>query len=249
MSYSVELTDRDVKLISFLRQQGVATSDQLIAMFFTSSGSFRGRIARLIKVGIIEAVPLISGVAAVPSRMIELRNILQERGRRWQQIRLYRLTSDVTGEQGSSVQMGLSEPIFWQHQFGLTEIQNLLRRYLPEGILLSDPEVKREWSRYKFGSNVPIPDLVWRNDEVEIAFEFERTNKGDNKYWDRMSKYHRSKYVRVLYVANTDRIAATLIKCAERFPNVGVTTRSDLEKVYIGIEGYQKIQKFLAVIK
>lgn len=244
MRSGIELTERDIQILSFLKEQGVATSEQLTLKFFNSSSAFRVRVGKLIKSGLIEAVPLLSGIHHVPSRMAELRSRFSELGKRWQQTKIYRLSKQIYGKSHAQP-TGLGEPIFWQHQLGLNEIRNYFEYILRDGVFISDPESKREWARYKFGSNVPIPDLVWRKESTELAFEYERTNKGEERYSNRMISYQRSNYKRVLFVANTDEIAEVLMRWAMRFPKIGVSMRSHLQKVYIGASGYLSTTEFL----
>lgn len=248
MKNSINLTNRDMSLLGFLKEQGVATSSQLTEAYFGSYGAFRKRISFLIKGGLVESVMLKSGVHFVPSRMIEIRKSLSDEGRSWQHVRLYKLSKSIGGI-GRSNDSPLSEPIFWQHQLSLNEVRAKLSSVLSGGVFISDPESKAEWARMYVGSDVPIPDLVWRKGKVEFAVEFERTNKGEMRYFQRMAKYHRSRYSRVLYVANTDDIYTVLGRCALRFPNIGVTSRSNLSKVFNGLNGIVRVEEFLREVK
>ena len=246
MKYGIELTERDIKLLAYLKEQGVATSEQLTSAYFSSIGYFRKRISRLIRVGLIESVPLSAGIDLVPSKMLEARQSFAAKGMRWQKIRLYRLAKDSSGGK-SNFRSPLGEPIFWQHQLGLNDVRSHLSKILIGGIFLSDPEIKSEWAKFKFGSDIPIPDLVWKCGGIQFAIEYERTNKGEMKYFDRMARYQRSHYDRVLYVANSDDISDLLQKCSFRFPKVGITTRSSFDKVYLGVSGITHLSGFLNV--
>ena len=246
MKYGLELTQRDIKLLTYLKEQGVATADQITSDFFGTYGAFQKRVSYLIRSGLVESVPLSRGISCVPSRMIELRQNLSDRGKCWQKVKLYRLSKNISGK-GSQFESPLSEPIYWQHQLGLNEIRAHLSKILSNGIFISDPESKAEWARFKFGSDIPIPDLVWRRDKIEFAIEYERTNKGEMKYFDRMARYSRSQYQRILFVANTDDIEDLLRKCSFRFPKVGITSKSSFNKVYVGISGISNLSEFLTV--
>ncbi len=244
MRFGLELTERDSLLLSYLKEQGVATSEQLTKGFFETYGAFRKRVSFLIRSGLIESVTLSSGISMVPSRMFELRNALRDKGKCWQKTKLYRLSKELSGK-GSNYESPLGEPIFWQHQLGLNEIRTHLSVNLTGGSFISDPESKAEWARFRFGSDIPIPDLVWRKGKTEFAIEYERTNKGEMKYFERMAKYHRSHYEKVLFVANTDDISDLLKKCAFRFPKIGITSRSSMDKVFVVINGFCKLSDFL----
>jgi hypothetical protein len=239
----MRLTSRDFELLGYLKEQGVATAEQLTRGFFTSSDSFRKRISHLVRFGVIQSVPIQNGASEVPSRLLELKIKAREAGLDWQKMRLYRINPKVFGK--SVDESPLSEPIFWQHQIGLNEIRAQLKGILPGGIFLSDPETKSEWARFNFKSEIPIPDLVWRKADIALAFEFERTNKGELRYFDRMSKYQRSAYQRVVYFANNESIAEVLRRCCARFVKVGVTPIANISKTFVGLNGVQSLNDFL----
>ena len=244
MSFGIAFTERDARILVFLKEQGVATLDQIEKLFFVSNDSARRRISLLCRAGLIESVLLSRGLSLVPSRGLELKKYYQSIGVQWQKVRLYRLTKDLSGTE-EQFNSALSEPIFWQHQLGLNEVRVILSSILPKGVFLSDPETKSEWSRFKMGEEVPIPDLVWRGEKKELAFEYERTNKGEMRYFHRFSKYERSSYAKILYIANSTDIFEQLRKIAMRFPKIGVTERSNLSKVFVGQSGYISISSFL----
>jgi hypothetical protein len=179
--------------------------------------------------------------------MLELRRSLKDRGRDWQKTKIYRLSKEIAG-QAKRLESPLGEPIFWQHQLGLTEIRRHLLEQniidISSSLFLSDPEIKAEWARFQFESDLPIPDLVWRFPDREYAIEYERTTKGEMSYFQRMARYQRSHYQAVLFVANTDDIYGLLKRCALRMPKIGVTSRSSLRKVFTGISGIDSLGSF-----
>ncbi len=239
----MRLTNRDFELLGYLKEQGVATAEQLTRTFFPSRIAFRVRISSLIKFGVIESVPIQSGEFEVPSRLLEMRLRVHDKGGAWHRMRIYRINPKIFGK--TADESPLSEPIFWQHQIGLNEIRAQLKGILPGGLFLSDSETKSEWARFNFKSEIPIPDLVWRKADIALAFEFERTNKGELRYFDRMSKYQRSAYQRVVYFANNESIAEVLRRCCARFVKVGVTPIANISKTFVGLNGVQSLNDFL----
>ncbi len=247
MSPDIKFTERDAKILSFLHTQGVATLSQLEREFFRTHDYCKKRLSILGRFGLIDSVRFSKGISQVPSRMIELRQKIEQEGKDWRKVKLYRINAHLLGN--SKFQSPLSEPIFWQHQIGLGEIRHYLSKVLGHGVFLSDPQSKKEWARFRMGGEVPIPDLVWRGSDTEFAIEFERTNKGEYRYYDRMARYQRSGYHRILYVAKNQTIADFLTRCGTRFPKVGITLIADLRTVFVGLPGFESIQTFLEIPK
>ncbi len=240
----MRLTERDVKILAFLKEQGVSTATQIKDLFFTTDDGFRKRIAALMRAGLVESISFSKERSQVPSRMRELQERIRSEGKAWQHAKLYRLSETLGGRKRQRA--GHSTPVFWQHQIGLTDIRRYLESFLKGGIFLSDPEIKLEWSKFTLGAEVPIPDLVWRKGNIEFAIEYERTNKGSTRYFSRMVKYDGSRYKKVLYVANNNAIAEELIQVARRFPKVAVTNITSMNKVYSDMYKYRAIEEFLS---
>lgn len=240
----MDITIRDIELLQYLHDQGVATSDQLTRCFFPSKSSFKVRISKLIESGFIDSHSLSSFAKLSPSRFYDLRQKAISDGKKWHLLKVYSLR-DLKSEKNQ-----LSTPIFWQHQIGLNDIRFILTKTLSKerGEFFTDPEIKREWARFSgFGDDVPIPDLLWRGGSKNIAIEYERTNKGENRYLIRMLKYSRSKYDKILYIASDDKIFNMLIKCSKRVPKIGVCLLQSMNKVCNQSLGYVTLHEFLKV--
>jgi hypothetical protein len=242
----MRLTKRDLMLMSYLTEQGVATSAQLQARFFSSPSRFQTRIAELIKHQYVESVRVGTYAAQIPSRFMEFAKNQGLRPCDLWRTKLYRTGARVRSarEHGNEI----STPMFWQHQISLNEIRTALENTLPTGgLFLSDPEVRSEWARFKMGADEPIPDLVWRYRDESYAFEFERTSKGELRYFERFAAYHRSSYKKILYFSESEKICDLLTRTALRFPKMGVVKMHHFTKAFNPIDGFNGIPEFLKI--
>lgn len=238
----MRLTRRDIEIIGYLSDQGVALSDQLIGRFFKSDVSFRVRISSLIKHGYIESVSIYQNRHLLRSRFKPLYEKLGFHPSERPNLKLFRLGPRFKGntEHGSDI----ASPSFWQHQISLNELRFFLETVFEGGIFLSDTELRVEWSRFNGATQAPIPDLVYRQGEVELAFELERTAKSEVVYFERFSSYQRSDYNQVIYVAENETISARLRACAARFPKIVVTDIGRLKKGYRDLDGFTSIRSY-----
>ena len=240
------LTYRDLDVLSYLREQGVATAEQLTQRFFPNSNAFYLRMSTLKRNGHVEGVKLRDYLDTVPSKF---RNFSAELGKSpdhrftmavYRLGRIYKKKNDHATE--------INTPIFWQHQIYLNDIRSFLEKKLTgDGFFVTDPEIRREWARYGGGADEPIPDLVWRSGGREFAFEFERTNKGDTRYFARLVNLNKSRYAKVVYFAASDSIYSTIVGAAAAFPKIAVAHSSDPGKVFNRLIGVTTISKFLGV--
>ena len=242
------LTYRDLEILTYLQQAGVATSQELTERFFCSKNACLIRVGRLCRHGQVEAVKLRDYLKESPSRFRGFAKTIGHNERAKNSLSLYRLGPAY--KQKHDRVSEISVPIFWQHQIHLSAIRTFLERTLPtNGAFFVDTDIRREWARFKGGSNEPIPDLVWREngDGREFAFEFERTNKGGPNYFERMIKLHKSRYNRVVYFAATDSILSTVTKAASAFPKIAVAQSISPSKVFSNGGGFKSISEFLGV--
>ena len=240
------LTYRDLNVLSYLRAQGVATAEQLTQRFFPNSNAFFQRMAVLAQNGHVEGVKLRDHLNAVPSKFRDFSTVLgRSPGIRYK-MSVYRLGRIYKKKNDHATE--INTPIFWQHQIYLNDIRSFLEMKITgKGFFVTDPEIRREWARYKGGADEPIPDLVWRSGDREFAFEFERTNKGDTRYFARLVNLNKSRYVKVVYFAASDSIYSTLVSAAAAFPKIAVAHSSDPEKVFNRLVGVTTISEFLGV--
>lgn len=240
------LTYRDLSVLSYLREQGVATAEQLTRRFFPSYESFRSRISKLTRNGHTEGISLRDYLNEVPSKFRDFSKLLRCSPDIRYKMSLYRLghvykAAKVHGDE-------ITTPMFWQHQIYLNDIRSFLEKTLVgDGFIVTDPEIRREWVRFKNGTEEPIPDLVWRGKECEFAFEFERTNKGKSRYFDRLIKFQKSRYSKVVYFCASESIFEVLVQAASAFPKVAVAHSSNPQKVFNQLTGTTTITKFLGV--
>ena len=240
------LTVRDLQLIEYLSEQGVATADQLVDRFFPSKNAFWIRAHRLTQEGYLEAKPLFTFADAVPSRLLPLAVKLRQAGKSVQSLKVYRLGEKFGSKESKFLRV--TDPVLVQHQIGLNEIRSFLESILPNnGVLLTDPEVRLEESRFGSTEDVLIPDLVWRSNGKSVAFEFERNLKGKIRYFDRMSRYQSSKYDKVVYFCETEEIFDELLDRTEHFYKIGISLASKPNKVFSKSLGAKSLIEFLGI--
>lgn len=241
----MRLTSRDLKLLTFLHEQGVADSQQLMNLCFPTPNALYKRLHFLSKAGYIESVKASEHVRDSKTRFELLYKKLNRRPHEVPNLRIFKLGHRLLDTNNA---VELATVPFWSHQIGLGEIRTAIEPYIQKGgIFLSDFEIKTEWSKFSLGKDVSIPDLVYRVASKDLAFEFERFSKGELTYFEKLSFYQRSNYKRVLYIAETHQIFKTIIKSARRFPKIGVTEISNLSKVFTDMDGFQPISSFLEV--
>jgi predicted DNA-binding transcriptional regulator len=241
LASTLTLTKRDLKILSFLAEQGVATAYQLQERYFRSPDSTRKRLSYLQQAGLLESVPISSGEMHVPTRLHKLKETLRSKGLQWQKVRLYRLRQ----KESERITDALSSEVFWQHQLGLNEIRSYLEKILYEGVMLTDPHIRSEWAKFKWGEEVPIPDLLYRSDMGEIAIEFERNFKGDRRYYERLLDYSRSRYHGIIFFCDTMQIFRDLIPIVDRFVGIGCAYGFTPEKVYESKRGFNSLQSYI----
>lgn len=242
----MRLTRRDLEVISYLSEEGVALSRQLSKRFFTSDPSFRVRISRLIQEGYVESVSIYQHRHLLRSRFHDLYKRLDIHPTDAPNLRLFRLGRRFKkqSEHGKDI----ASPSLWQHQISLNELRTYLESFLISGTFITDPELRSEWTRFKAGTEVPIPDLVYRERGVEIAFELERTTKSEVTYFERFADYERSHYKIIVYIAENPMIAERLRRTSRRFSKIMVCELENLRKGFHEHSGYFSLKDRLCEI-
>jgi hypothetical protein len=242
----LRLTVRDLLLMEFLSEQGLATADQLTERFFPNKECFWTRVRPLLKNGYLESTLLLSFASAVPSRMLPLVKKLREERRNVEKLKVYSLGSRFKEKAKHS--LTIVAPMFAQHQLGLNELRRFLEKTLPpEGIYLSDPEIRLEELRLGSIEDIPIPDLVWRAQGRSYAFELERNQKSNLRYFERFSRYEKSGYERIVYFCENETLYEDLLEKAARFPKIGFSLTNKPSKVFSRFRGSQTVFDFLGV--
>jgi hypothetical protein len=230
----MELTRRDLELLGYLDEQGIALSFQLQERFFPNINAFKSRIFQLKKAGLIESLRLRDFKNELPQKFRFIKEILKKRGISFHLARVYRRALKKKQPDRNSI----VTPIMWSHQIGLNEIRKHLEAMFPEkSFVVSDPELRREWARFSFGRNVPIPDLAIRTPNGDIAIEFERTKKSKPEYFDRAFCYEKSDFKSVLYVCASNEIMREILNCSSSVKRISVSEFGNLNKSFSVFSG------------
>ena len=240
------LTYRDLEVLSYLREQGAATSEQLIQQFFPTAHTFFERISKLKRGGHVEVLKLREYLNEVPSKFRSLPTSLGRPPDIRYKMSVYRLGRVYKTKYDLGAE--ISSPIYWQHQFHLNAIRSFLETILTgSGFFVTDTEIRRERTWSKGSAQALIPDLVWREDNREFAFEFERSNKVEADLFSRFMKFDASRYAKVVYFAENDSIYSKIVRAAAAFPKIAVAHSSQPNKVFSRLFDTTTMSKFLGV--
>lgn len=240
----MRITTRDFEVLRFLGAQGVATADQLTDAYFPSRGACLGRLHFLKHGGFVESLPL-SKLKDVSQASFNQAVGILELGRSeiWKH-RIYRLSPRLRSKYAGNE--ALSSIQLWKHQIQLNGVRSLLKGYFPGATILTDPEVRAELRRFGAGMNLPIPDLVIRQGDLEIAVEVERTMKSEREYFTRFLRFEAGSHTHVLYFCESDDIFNKVSELSRRISKFVVALQLlSPELVYQKDQGYVSLSQFL----
>lgn len=241
----MRLVGRDIEIIQFLREQGVATSKQLQDRFFVSRDALRTRLSTLVRWGFIESLRLIDHKDIVPSKMVPLFESMGVKPESRSKYHIYRLGPELRARGDRGIQMTATAG-FWQHQIGLsdvrTQIEPLLASEFPDGIFLFDSDLRRETAR--IGKVDLIPDIVWRYQDFELAIEFERNFKDEMTYFKRFADFERSSYKKIIYFVTNEDLLYRLAKIGKSFPKLGFAVFGD-SRIFNHFRGVESFRQFV----
>lgn len=239
----MRLTSRDFDLLRFLGAQGVATANQLTERYFPSRKVCIKRLHVLRRGGLIESVPLsaLSQVSIASFRQaVDLLSLRSEEV--WKH-RVYRLSPKLQSRSAGGG--SLADMKMWKHQIQLNGIRRIFEGLFPEAVILTDPEIRAEWRRFKVGSDMPVADLVIRTGGKELAIEVERTRKSETEYFRRFFKYESSWYSHVLYFCESEEVFNKVAELSKRVSKIGVSRLMSPELVYRKEDGFQSLGAFI----
>ena len=107
--------------------------------------------------------------------------------------------------------------------------------------------MRREEGRYGT-KGIQVPDIVWRYKGIDYAFEYERTFKNEMDYFTRFSSYENSRYVKVIYIVENEKLMGRLSKLAMRFHKIGFSMFY-CKDVFSFFSGHQSFKEFLNIEK
>lgn len=240
----MRLTTRDFNILVFLYEQGVATFRQIREKFFVSDSSAWVRLHILTKNRFI-ASKSISALKDVSQRcFLSAHEIFLSHGSMaLSKVKVYQLGDRFQSRfQGNEV---LTQVEMWKHQVRLRPIGDLMKREMPDALILTDPEIREQWRHFKMGSSELIPDLVIQSETHKIAIELERNLKSENTYFGRFLAYRDSSYSHVIYFCESDRIFKALSQHTARFSKIGVASILSPEKIFRRSVGFETLGSFL----
>ncbi|MCM0606574.1 MAG: hypothetical protein KA715_10830 [Xanthomonadaceae bacterium] len=224
-------------------------SSQLSARFFPSDDACKIRLSTMIKAGLIESVRIMDYQDVIPSRFLPLFQKLKIYGGNRAKLKVYRLGAELRAKEKHS--QTIATPIFWMHQLELNDVLSKVEGYLkekyPDGYFLCDSNMRREEGRYGT-KGIQVPDIVWRYKDIDYAFEYERNFKNEMDYVFRFSNYQKSRYAKVIYVVENEKLMARLSKLAMAFPKIGFSMFY-CKDVFSYFNGHQSFNEFLAIEK
>lgn len=236
----MKLTTRDFDILRFLAAQGVATSKQIREKFFPSRTSCDLRLHILKSANLVEAYPAVREFKQLKPDLSEL---LGTGSPDLWKYRIYGLGAKFKNRRlGSDM---IAESKMWKHQLQLNRMRMYCEKLFPGYMILTDPDIKQEWSRIGGAYDVVIPDLVVRGKGHEIAIEYERTLKAARIYFDRFQSYRRSSYTHVIYFCETELIFKKVSALSSHFRKIGTTNLLMSDMVFQEQIGFQSLEGFL----
>lgn len=242
----MRITPRDLLMLEFVTEQGVATADQITERFFPNKDCFWSRVRPLLKNGYLSSESLLAFASDVPSRMLPLLKSMREQKKQVERLKVYSIGEKFKTLTKST--LDVTSRALVQHQLGLNEIRSFLELVLPKGgFYFTDPDIRREQKLLGSAKEALIPDLVWRTDSHQFAFELERNQKSRERYFERFGQYERSPYSRVLYFCENEFVYDKLIEHGARFPKMGFSLSYRPSKVFSQFRHSLSISDFLAI--
>ena len=239
----MRLMARDLEMLRFLSDQGVATVDQLTDRYFPSRSACVSRIFELRQADLMESVPLTELKKMSVKAYQQAADLLGLKKEDLWKYRIYRLgarfrSRSIGAEAMSSVKM-------WKHQLQLNGVRKLCEDLFPNAIILTDPEIKIEWRRFGRQGDVLVPDLVIREQGRDVAIELERNRKGEDFYYQRFLEYRRSSYSHVIYFCESPSVFNKVAEMAASMPKIAVVMILKADVVFRKSFGFQPIAEYL----
>ncbi|OFZ80663.1 MAG: hypothetical protein A2583_13595 [Bdellovibrionales bacterium RIFOXYD1_FULL_53_11] len=246
----MRLTERDFDLLRYLAEQGVASARQLAQKFFPSVASFRTRIGFLNRADLVESVPITALKELSHSSYFETAtDVLGASRQNVCKYRVYRLGQRFGKKWPHTGR--LSDIKMWRHQLMVNELRAVFEKKFPRALFLNDPQAIEEWRLFQRSgpadsSDLAIPDLTVRVDDLNIAIEIERTQKAEREYFGRFFKFRDSDYTHVIYYCATERIFKMVSKLARCYEWMAVARFGTIHEVYRLWPGWIKLDEFLS---
>ena len=245
MHNTAQLQTRDRKLIWYIKEQGVATFDQL-KRFFPGEGPCRKRLHRLIRAGYLESIPIDIILKTDElkrnnsSAMPVILDLSIKPGSK-----IYRLTKQYRALWHTN--QSLMKRSLVLHQLLVNESLELIKSSLVSNYILNEPEIKI-LSPFSVGRRSEIcPDFSFENEKYKVAFEVERVIKSKSRYSRKLIFYRDSIYTHVIYLYAFEKHLPTFLELTKYERKVGLAHYRQPDKIYSSFWGPQNLKTFLEI--
>ena len=242
-SQSLQLTERDRKIIDFLRYQAFATSTQLKKYFFNNNGSSIRRLIELENAHYIESKTA-KDFFARDNKFTKIITGPEITSR----TKIYYL-SKAFRRQVSETNRILKYDLCL-HQILLNDVriklQNIIQNY---ELILNDPQLKQMTSVDAGRRKEFTPDLSFEGNEFKLAIEYERLIKSSNRYSQRFGFFQNSSYSHVLYVYSNEEILKTLLDLVGTNRKFAFAHYLNPELIFSNTWGYMEINSWIKKVQ
>lgn len=223
---SLVMQERDYRLLTYLYEQGVATSDQLIEL-----GQFKRKMIFYRRIGMLIKASLIQKREFKASNQVGPRHI-------------YMLSDELLNRHSNAKQ--LSDEQMWKHQLLLNQLRTGLDETLKGNVTFVERHIIFDKKTRGESLHAPIPDLVLKWNDKLIAIELERTIKRDKgRYYSRWNAYTDSTYSCALYFCDDDLNMEYLSGLAANYPKIAFSLVKNSGFVRTFKHGTESIFTFL----
>lgn len=226
------LSDRDLRLLEYIKDQGYVTYQQAYESFFEHKSDFSRRLKQLSMAGALEIKPL-KDYFDLSSQSQYFPYILPLGVKKNTQVltlskRLRRLYPNYDTIFKKDILL---------HQLYVGKIRNHYAKKIENSLVLSEYEL-HTFSRHLVDMNRDIhPDLAFKKDEVNLAVEMERTTKSFDRYFTKFVHFHDSCYSHVLYVFPDQKSLVSVMKLARIYRKIGFALITNLNEVHSPLYG------------
>jgi hypothetical protein len=240
----MQLTNRDLKLIEYIKDQGFVTYAQIYSGFFTSKSSCSRRMGLLNTGGLIEQKSLREYFNSSHEKYYFPHLLPLGIDQSTQIItlskRLRKLYPDYD--------LVFKKDILL-HQLYLGRVRNYLSKKVPHDYIISEYEIKL-FANFMIDRNKDIyPDLSFEGPDLKLALEMERTKKTFDRYFSKFYNFYDSSYSHVLYIFINRKSLKSVMGLTKIYRKIGFALFENLDEVYSPIYGKLKFDDWIAKIR
>lgn len=246
MLRKIDLQSRDRKLIWYIKEQGVATFEQLNRNFFPGEGSCRKRLHHLIRAGYLESVFVNEVFKTTKQKQTKssIMPVVLDLSMK-ASTKIYRLSQEYRRLWYTN--QSLMKRSLVLHQLLVNESLEQVKKTLTANCILNEPEIKI-LSPYSVGRRTEIcPDFSFETEKHKIAFEVERVIKSKSRYSRKLLYYRDSLYTQIIYLYSFEKHLPVFLELTKHERKVGLAHYREPNKIYSSFWGPQSLNSFLEV--